>query len=515
MIYTIKGETPFQVLTDAFSIGPSSEGYTLQVSSDGFNYSDLFNVGPNITRMVTGVASGSYYRMKNNASEVSVNWIKNCGGGGSGSGAQGPQGPAGSGSGGTGTQGPQGPEGPQGAEGKQGPAGGSEGGDNTMLKSVSVLPETKIWTTWDDNTFKIARETCTNDGDYLIHWNNNENYTGVGIVSGAITGFPYGGDWTLGADGRYHSTDWGNDFICYIDNGKLYWINAPSEISQLDAYGIGSDKEGGIPDPSITESSVVALQGQQGIYQLVDGIWKSMSGGVGPQGPQGSEGAQGPEGSQGPQGADGPQGATGADGPQGATGADGPQGPQGPAGGGEGGDSHILLSSSATPESISEGDVYAYANASGMGIAQVVIGYQWETAQDGMSGWTIARVPYDVTGLGEVGVITVTTSKPYGFGLYWNGSTWSEVTGTQTDGEFAEDFDGLYVTSVRDGAYLVLTFSQVCENTWGNGNSEFFMPTQSNINAVMSDAVTKIWKGTAAEYADLQSYDNNTFYIVL
>lgn len=133
MIYTIKGEQPFQVLTDAFSIGPSNEGYTLQVSSDGFNYSDLFSVGPNITRMVTGVASGSYYRMKNNASEVSVNWIKDCGGSGSGggSGQQGPMGPEGA----QGYQGAQGAEGTQGAEGAQGPAGDPASGSGIPIVS--------------------------------------------------------------------------------------------------------------------------------------------------------------------------------------------------------------------------------------------------------------------------------------------------------------------------------------------------------------------------------------------
>lgn len=85
MIKTIQGEQPFQVLASNFSIGPSNEGYTLQISADGSNYSDLFSVGSGVTRMVTGVANGSYYRLYGNDSEVSINWRTQCSdGGGSG-----------------------------------------------------------------------------------------------------------------------------------------------------------------------------------------------------------------------------------------------------------------------------------------------------------------------------------------------------------------------------------------------------------------------------------------------
>lgn len=88
MITKIQGEAPFQVLTNNFSISPSQEGYTLQISADGVNYSNLFSVGANVTRLVTGVAANSYYRLLGNASEVTINWMKTCvteGGGGSGS----------------------------------------------------------------------------------------------------------------------------------------------------------------------------------------------------------------------------------------------------------------------------------------------------------------------------------------------------------------------------------------------------------------------------------------------
>lgn len=78
MITKITGEAPFQVLTNNFSISPSREGYTLQISADGENYSDLFAVSADQTRMVSNVAANSYYRLKGNNSEVTVNWLKTC-----------------------------------------------------------------------------------------------------------------------------------------------------------------------------------------------------------------------------------------------------------------------------------------------------------------------------------------------------------------------------------------------------------------------------------------------------
>lgn len=85
MITKITGEQPFQVLTNNFSISPSNEGYTLQISADGKQYSNLFTVGAGVTRLVTGVAANSYYRLSGNQSNVSINWMKVCvteGGGG-------------------------------------------------------------------------------------------------------------------------------------------------------------------------------------------------------------------------------------------------------------------------------------------------------------------------------------------------------------------------------------------------------------------------------------------------
>lgn len=89
MQYKIIDESPWQILSNAMTIGPSSTGYQLQVAADGRNYTTLFTVGAGITRQITNLSSGSYFRMKGNVGEVVVNWVRSCndGGGGSGSGS--------------------------------------------------------------------------------------------------------------------------------------------------------------------------------------------------------------------------------------------------------------------------------------------------------------------------------------------------------------------------------------------------------------------------------------------
>lgn len=257
MINKIQGEAPFQVLASNFSIGPSNEGYTLQISADGENYSDLFTVGPNVTRMVTGVANGSFYRLEGNESEVSVNWERQC--------------KDGQGGGGTGPQGPQGPMGPQ---GPQGPAGSGSTGDSRILLSTSALPEVVTWVPYEDNEFTNVRETCTNDGDYLVHWNENENFTGVHCSNGAIDGSGYG--MSQGPDGKWYNSNYPT-IVAWSEDGKLYWDGIPSVISELDAYGTGSDKEGFTGVADAPESSVAALRGTQGLYQVVHNQWTPMA----------------------------------------------------------------------------------------------------------------------------------------------------------------------------------------------------------------------------------------------
>ena len=71
-------EAGFQILTSAMSIGPSQTGYVLEVSADGKNFSPLFSVGANTTKMATNLAPNSYYRLKGNVGEVVVNWSRSC-----------------------------------------------------------------------------------------------------------------------------------------------------------------------------------------------------------------------------------------------------------------------------------------------------------------------------------------------------------------------------------------------------------------------------------------------------
>jgi hypothetical protein len=134
MRQTILNEAPFQVLTTAFSIGPSQTGYDLQISADGVNFSTLFSVPADTTRMITNVARGSAYRCLGNDGQIVVNWVRDCSDGEGGGGGTGPQGPMG-------PQGATGPQGPEGAQGAQGPAGSGGTGDNYILKSSLDIPE--------------------------------------------------------------------------------------------------------------------------------------------------------------------------------------------------------------------------------------------------------------------------------------------------------------------------------------------------------------------------------------
>ena len=78
MLTKITGETPFQVLTSSFSISPSEQGYVLNISANGKDFSPLFTVGAGVTRLVTGMASGSYYKLVGNEGDVVVNWVRSC-----------------------------------------------------------------------------------------------------------------------------------------------------------------------------------------------------------------------------------------------------------------------------------------------------------------------------------------------------------------------------------------------------------------------------------------------------
>lgn len=76
MITKINGEQAFQILASSFVVSPSTEGYSLEVSADGFSFSPLFKVAPNFVKMVTNVVNGAFYRCKGNASSLTINWSK-------------------------------------------------------------------------------------------------------------------------------------------------------------------------------------------------------------------------------------------------------------------------------------------------------------------------------------------------------------------------------------------------------------------------------------------------------
>ena len=84
MLYKVLGEQPFQVLSNSFSISPSESGYNLYLSADGINYSPFITVASGVTKQMVDMNEGNYYRLMGNTSTVTVNWMKECGGGGGG-----------------------------------------------------------------------------------------------------------------------------------------------------------------------------------------------------------------------------------------------------------------------------------------------------------------------------------------------------------------------------------------------------------------------------------------------
>ena len=73
MVLKIQGENAFQVLSHSFSVSPSNEGYTLQYSADGINWTDYDEPVPaNETLVVNDCAFGQYIKLSGNNSEVTV-----------------------------------------------------------------------------------------------------------------------------------------------------------------------------------------------------------------------------------------------------------------------------------------------------------------------------------------------------------------------------------------------------------------------------------------------------------
>lgn len=71
----INGEKPFQILAHSFSVSPSASGYTLQYSANGKDYTDWSeNTPANENLVVNGIAKFMYFRLKNNTSEVDIQY---------------------------------------------------------------------------------------------------------------------------------------------------------------------------------------------------------------------------------------------------------------------------------------------------------------------------------------------------------------------------------------------------------------------------------------------------------
>lgn len=71
----ITGEEPFQVLAHSFSVSPSSEGYTLNYSANGTDFTAWDEATPaNETLVVNGIAKGMWFKLVGNNSEVAINY---------------------------------------------------------------------------------------------------------------------------------------------------------------------------------------------------------------------------------------------------------------------------------------------------------------------------------------------------------------------------------------------------------------------------------------------------------
>ena len=78
-MYTkVNGEQQVQILSPNFSISPSNEDYVLNISANGRDFSPLFAVSAGVTRLVSNVAPGSYYKLVGNQSQVVINWQRMC-----------------------------------------------------------------------------------------------------------------------------------------------------------------------------------------------------------------------------------------------------------------------------------------------------------------------------------------------------------------------------------------------------------------------------------------------------
>ena len=71
----IQGEKPFQILAHSFAVSPSAEGYTLNYSADGIDFTAWADSTPaDEVCMVINVAKGCYFKLVGNNSEVNIQY---------------------------------------------------------------------------------------------------------------------------------------------------------------------------------------------------------------------------------------------------------------------------------------------------------------------------------------------------------------------------------------------------------------------------------------------------------
>ena len=289
MRQTILNEAPFQVLTTAFSIGPSQTGYDLQISADGVNFSTLFSVPADTTRMITNVARGSTYRCLGNEGEIVVNWVRDCSDGEGGGG-------------GTGPQGPMGPAGPMGPQGPQGPAGSGETGDSHLLKSSLDIPEEaelgdvfaintsgtpaqygSAWTDTNETTINLydvqaVRVRVVQDGYFDFGFDDADWHDGMHfyVENGGTTLRSTDSDTRVEAvsptELKFIAPEWyptkhnGKTIHVKLDNGYLYvWSD---DINELHLTDIAQNTLGGTIE---TGEVVPEVPSVMGTYQAVVG----------------------------------------------------------------------------------------------------------------------------------------------------------------------------------------------------------------------------------------------------
>lgn len=500
MVQKITGEAPFQVLATNFSISPSTEGYTLQISADGVNYTDLFAVGANVTRMVTGVANGSYYRLSGNNSTVSINWRSQCTDGQSGGG------------GGEGSQGPMGPMGPQGV---QGPAGSGEAGDSHILKVSSSAPsglsEGDVYALHADGSPREIGSDWTDTGEVSYEWyedypqavaiplNSSEYFSvrfpyedittwrgdnGVTVENGELTMENING-WESDGENSYVLIDseWmdrtsGASIHVFLDNDVLYFYS--DDVNRIWMAGIAepSDEDHTISTGEITP----AVPETMGVYQYNDGTVVELA--TKDDIPAKINLVPNGEPNYGNilQYNDRPEWVH----PSNITnaqliniGTDAGSEDKYPQVLTQKSQGEFLWSApekkleavSALPTTYVDGAVYALANASGYGVYQTQSGTSEMTwvhfdanTETIPTGWTQARVPYNDDGESNLVGLHINNCDDE-VNLYWHpeeaeNKHWDGVDGEQNDGEFTmTDSCGNSISCVRNGDYLVLTFS--------------------------------------------------------